>query len=73
MALRIYDISIDAYRDVTQLDLDEYQAVANAYGLIQQAIQTHHAQLRVEIAKIRSRAGAPNDFAVVNDEPTGDL
>lgn len=73
MGLRMYDVSIDDYRDVTQVDIDKYQAVANAYGRLRIAVDTIHAELQAESVKIASRAGKPNDMMVDNDRVTGDL
>jgi hypothetical protein len=57
--LRIYDITTDAYRDATQVDLDQLQTVANAYGRLRDTIAEHHATLMAEVKAIRSKAGVP--------------
>ena len=36
--LRIYDISIDEFRDVTQYDIDQMQTVANSWGKIRLSV-----------------------------------
>ena len=57
--LRIYDVHTDAYRDATQVDLDQLQAVSQAYGRLRDRIAEDHAQLQVELKTIRSKAGLP--------------
>lgn len=42
--LRIYDISLDEYRDVTQEDVDRMVAVVQAYGAIRKAVSDAHSQ-----------------------------
>jgi hypothetical protein len=57
--LRIYDIHEDAFRDATQVDLDQLQVVANAYGRLRDTIAEQHAKLQQELREIRSKAGVP--------------
>lgn len=57
--LRIYDIHLDDFRDATQVDLDQLQTVANAYGRLRDRIAEDHAALQEELKKIRSKAGVP--------------
>lgn len=57
--LRIYDVNTDAYRDATQADIDQLQAVANAYGRLRNRINEDHAVLQNELKAIRSKAGLP--------------
>jgi len=56
--LRIYDVTIDNYRPVTQLDLDMMQEVVRAYGELRATVEQQHAEHRRQIAEIRSKAGA---------------
>lgn len=69
MALRIFDPTTMEYRECTQLDLDELQAIRAAYGRILARFQEDRANLIEEIKGIRSKAGMPNDLMV---DPTGD-
>lgn len=73
MSLRIWDTSTMAYRDATQLDIDELQLMATAYGRIQGRFTADRAQLVKDIEAARSKAGKPNDLMVDNDKPTGDV
>lgn len=74
MPLRVWDTSTFEYRDATQLDIDELELTAAAYGRIQSRFTEDRAQLVNSIAAARSKAGKPNDFAVDNPERvTGDL
>jgi endonuclease/exonuclease/phosphatase family metal-dependent hydrolase len=57
--LRIYSIITDEYRDATQADLDQLQAVERAYGRLRARIDEDHAQLQAELKLIRSKAGEP--------------
>jgi predicted transcriptional regulator len=57
--LRIYDISIDDYRDATQVDLDQLQEVANAYAQLRSRMAEDHAALQDRLRVIRSKAGVP--------------
>lgn len=57
--LRIYDVHTDEYRDATQVDLDQMQAVVNAYWRLRASIAQDHEQLQRELREIKSRAGVP--------------
>lgn len=61
MALRIFDTATSNYRDATQADIDELQAIRTAYGRLQARYGEDRALLVAEIAGIRSRAGMAND------------
>lgn len=64
MALRYYDVTTDAYRDMTQADADELMAIRTAYGRIQARFLADCGALLEELKAIRSRAGMPNDLMV---------
>jgi hypothetical protein len=65
MPLRIFDIEAGDYRDATQADLDELQAIRTAYGRIQSRFAEDRAVLVAELKAIRSRAGLPNEVTEV--------
>lgn len=71
MALKMYDVSIDATREVTQQDIDMFTATANAYGRLRMAIANTHSILMAEIERIRR--GPALDLSGVQTEagPTG--
>lgn len=71
MALRYYDVTTDAYRDMTQADADELMAIRTAYGRIQARFSEDRGMLLEELRTIRSRAGMPNDLMVGNKEASG--
>jgi hypothetical protein len=60
--LRVYDITLDALRELTQRDLEEYWAVSRAYSRIRQAykegrdlreaVEVAHAQLMAAIGEV---------------------
>lgn len=51
--MRLYDVTIDAWREPTQADLDAYQALGHAYGRIRTAFNRGE-QLREEIEAAHS-------------------
>lgn len=73
MPLKYFDPETFETREPTQADIDQLQAIRVAYGRIQSRFAEDRSLLLQECALIRSRAGLPNDFAVANERPTGDL
>ena len=71
MALRLYDVNADEYREVTQADVDALTAVQQAYGKLRTAVAQTQEELLIEIARIKQRqAQAANqpDFSTPIDE-----
>jgi len=56
MALRIYDIQTDEWREPTQLDIDQMAEVAASYGRLRQAVTEEHAALQERLRKLRMGA-----------------
>ena len=65
MTLRIWDTESALYRDATQADLDELQAIRVAYGRIQARFSEDRAVLVAELTRIRSKAGMANEASPV--------
>ncbi len=42
---RMYDVSLDEFRDVTQVDVDRMEAVAQAYGRLRAAFKAAHEEV----------------------------
>ena len=59
MGLRIYDITIDNFREPTQADIDELAQVAAAYIRLRSLIDQNHAVLQDTLRATRSKAGLP--------------
>ncbi len=55
MGLTLYDIEIDATREVTQADIDALTAVQQAYGKLRAFAAQTHAELMAEIARVKQR------------------
>lgn len=55
MPFRFYDVRTDEMRDLTQHDLDEYQAVYEAYARIRVFFNEEHIRLQGKIAEIDAR------------------
>ncbi len=55
MALKYYDIDLDAFREPTQEDIDIMQAGVQAYGQLRTAITQTQERLMASIAEIKRR------------------
>lgn len=56
MALQIYDLAIDNYREPTQADIDQLAQVAAAYGRLRALIEENHAVLQNLLKVTRAKA-----------------
>lgn len=61
VAPTFYDITMDALRPVTALDIDGMQAATKAYAAIIASVDQIRARLAVEVKLMRSAAGAPHE------------
>ena len=55
MPLTIYDVTIDDTREATQADIDMLTAVQQAYGRLRTAMQQTHAELMMEVGRVKQR------------------
>lgn len=55
MALKIYDIQIDNFREPTQLDIDCYAATAMAYGKLRDAVARIQVELLADLDSAKQR------------------
>lgn len=69
MALKIYDVALDATRDATQADLDALVAVSNAYGRIMTSLTEIRGGLAFEMDKIRKSTLLAEAPTKANDAP----
>jgi hypothetical protein len=53
--LRIYDIQLDGFRDATQKDLDDLNAVSKAYGKLRGLVAQVHSELVDGLRQIREK------------------
>lgn len=53
--LKIYDITIDDHREVTQADIDRLMATEQAYGKLRAFVAQTHGELLVEIGLAMKR------------------
>jgi hypothetical protein len=73
MALRLYDVHKDEFRDVTQADVDALKAVEQAYGKLRSAVARTHEELLNEVAGIQRRqtqAANQPDFGTPTEDVT---
>lgn len=55
-APQVYDIEIDAYRDVTQADVDAWLQVQDAYTRVKHEVEQTYSDLQKNLLEIRRRA-----------------